>query len=452
MPQYTDRWGLSILGPGDSIQDDGYKFSDSDRRLIDRLLTIAVETHRHTGGTTMDHTPLVGPSLMLQTTGGYMLGGNHYYYCITVTDEFGNESAASPAASIDTPLEINSPQAASPLAITGSGALLPGTYSYATSAYKDANTLETKALSSATIKIPGTGTQNSVQLTLPDLPLGATGINVYRKVPNGLHYLYLTSVPSPTSGQLWLDNGSVDEDCDRSLPSANRTSAENMIYVSYPGATPAVPAGWSWNVYRTDNPNDWGRSYLATINPQGATPVTPTTYPDTGASTQVGAPPTLSQTIKAPPKVDLATEVQGTLPADRVVIPHVVSFIDVGPVTVGSGTFTWVCEYDDIEILGCRAYLGVSSTPSTTAVIVDVNASRPTQSLPAWTTIYTNQANRPRVDVGQTIGTRTVPNIVRLLKGDMLSVDRDQAGGGATPTDVNLAVNIFFRAKTLPVT
>ena len=38
MPRYTDRWGLSILGSGDSLQSDGFKFTDADRELIDRLL------------------------------------------------------------------------------------------------------------------------------------------------------------------------------------------------------------------------------------------------------------------------------------------------------------------------------------------------------------------------------------------------------------------------------
>lgn len=449
MPQYTDRWALSILGPGDSIQDEGYKFSDADRRLIDRLLTIAVETHHHTGGSTADNTPTIGPTLTLQTTGGSMLGGSRYYYAFTVLDEYGNESGPSPVANIDIPVEVTAPQAPSPLAITGTGSLLPGSYSYAASACKGPNTVETKAINSATVRIPGVATANSIQLTLPDLPLGATGINIYRKTPNGLHYLFLTSVPNPTKGQIWLDDGTVDEDCDRSLPAANRTSAENMVYVTYPGATPSIPTGWSWNVYRTDNPNDWGRSYLATINPQGATPVTPTTYPDTGVASQVGGPPTKAQIIAAPPKVNLtdAAEVTGVLPAGRAIAPHIITFTDSGPVSVGQGTFVWVCEYDEIEIRTCRAYLSPGSTPAATAVIVDINASRPSQGLPAWTTIYTNQANRPRVIVGQTIGTPTTPDITRLLLGDMLSIDRDQAGGGATPTDLNLAVNILFTGR-----
>ena len=40
----TDRFGLSTFGPrmpGTSIDDDGGKFSDSDRLLLDRILSLA---------------------------------------------------------------------------------------------------------------------------------------------------------------------------------------------------------------------------------------------------------------------------------------------------------------------------------------------------------------------------------------------------------------------------
>jgi hypothetical protein len=449
MARYTDRWGLSILGAGDSIQDEGYKFADADRRLIDRLLAYAAEQHRHTGAATPQNTPLAGLNLTV-TTGGSLLGGNRYYYQYTNVDPSGYESTPSPMQSIDLPQEVNSPQAPSPVALTGTGDLLPGSYSYVCSAYLTVNTLETKALNSAAIRVPGSNLHNSVQMTLPDLPMNATGLNVYRKTPNGLQYLFLTSIPAPTHAQVFVDDGSVEEDCNRTLPAANRTSSDNMVLVVYPGATPTVTAGWSWNIYRTTDPNDWGRSYLASIGPQGVPLSTPTVYPDTGVGTQVGGPPAQAQAIVAPPKINLTNgaEVQGELPPGRITAPHLVTFRQPGSVTAGSGTFIWMCEYDDVQIATCRAYLAVGSVPAVTPVIVDINASRPSQSLPAWTSIFSNGPSRPRIEVGQSIGDATVPIITSLKLGDMLSVDVDQAGGGATPTDRDLVVSVLFYARS----
>lgn len=449
MAAHTDRWGLSILGPGDSIQDDGYKFADADRRLMDRLLTYATETHHHTGDVGTDNTPASGLNLILDATGGSMLAGNRYYYRYTVVDATGNESAPSPIQSIGMPLEVTAPQAPSPVPIIGTGALLPGTYSYVCSAYKDVNTNETKAVNSAAIRVTGSSPNNSVQLTLPDLPPGASGLNVYRKKPNGFHYLYLASVAAPAHGDLWLDDGNVEDDCDRTLPAVNRTSSENMVTLAYPGATPAIPDGWSWRIYRTTNPNDWSRSYLTELGPQGSPPFTPTVYPDTGGGTQIGAPPTKAQVIKAPSKIMLtdSAEVQGDLPPGRLAAPHIITFINPGIVTTGVGTFVWVCDYDLADIIQVRAYLGVGSQPAAKDVIVDVNAYRPSQGSSTWQSIFADGPTRPRIPVGQTVGVPTVPSIVHLEAGDALCVDRDQAGGGATPTDKNLTVAVMMYTK-----
>lgn len=452
MPRYTDRWGLSILGPGDSIQSEGFKFADADIRLVDRILAYAAEGHRHTGAAGTDHTPIAGLNLTLQPTGGSIPAGARYYYRYTVVDDAGNESAGSPIQSIDMPLAVIAPQAPSPTAITGTGDLPPGTYSYTFSAYRDVNTLETKAINSAAIKIPGANPHNSVQITLPDLPISASGLNCYRKSPSGLHYLYIASISAPMHSQLWIDDGNTGGDPDRTLPPINRTSNDNMVFVSYPGATPSIPDGWSWRIYRTQDPADWGRSFLTELRPQGTPPNTPTVYPDVGSATSLGGPPASAQVIKAPEKINLtnAAEIQGELPPGRVVVPHVISFTQPGPVTVSQGAFAWVCEFEKAEIIDCRAYLGDGSEPAVQDVIVDVRAARPSQGQPSWTSIYSDPSERPTVPVGADVGTPTTPTITHLESGDQLRVDCDQAGGGATPTDSNLAVNVLMYTKYGP--
>jgi hypothetical protein len=449
MARYTDRWGLSILGPGDSLSANGYKAVDADRRLIDRLLAYAAERHRHTGIAGTDLTPELAPTLTRLATGGVIPAGTRFYYRYTVVDEDGNESAGSPTQTIDMPAAIAAPGAPALSVVTGTGSLQPGTYSYVLSAYKAASSLETKATNSAVINIAGSSSVNSISMLLPDLPLGADGLNVYRKSPSGMHYLWIDSIAAPTNGQAWVDDGSTDGDCDRSLPAANRTSNTSAVLVSYPGATPYVPDGWSWRIYRTNRPNDWSRSYLTDITPVGVPPATPVSYTDVGSATRVGAPPTTAQVINAPSKITLTdgAEVEGTLPPGMLTMPHVVNFTWAGPVELVEGAFMWVCDYDQVDIVHCRAYLGVDSAPAVDDVIVDVNAYRPSQATPTWESIYADGPGRPRVPAGTNVGEPAVPIVRRLEAGDALCVDVDQTGGGATPTDTNLTVNIFMYVK-----
>lgn len=449
MARYTDRWRLSILGPGDSLSAEGYKAVDADRRLLDRLLAYATEGHHHSGLTGQDRTPVAGPTLALQISGGGMPSGIRYFYAFTVVDDTGNESAASPSIPVNTPGAIGIPTAPALAYLTGAGSLQPGTYSYVVSAYKTINGLETKAVNSAAITIPGTSPANSVQLTLPPLPLGATGLNIYRKTPSGMHYLYIDSVLAPANGDTWTDDGTIAGDCDRSLPATNRTSNTNSVIVTFPGATPDLPDGWSWRIYRTQNPSNWTRSYLTEIVPIGATPYTPLEYTDLGGATRVGGPPSAAQLINEPAKIVLtdATEVTGTLPPGRLTVPHVVTFTEPGPVTPGEGSFVWVCPFDQADLVHARAYLGPTSTPAVTAVIVDVNASRPSQSMAAWTSVFDNGPNRPSIPVGESAGEPSVPSIRHLEAGDALTIAVDQSGGGATPTDENLTVSVLMYVK-----
>lgn len=451
MARYTDRWGLSILGPGDTLSAQGYKAVDADRRLIDRLLAYATEGHHHTGLTGQDRTPTAGPNLTLHTTGGGMTSGVRYFYAYTVVDDTGNESAASPAIPINTPVATAIPLAPTLSYLTGTGALQPGTYTYVVSAYKGAsNALETKATNSAAITIPSTSPANSVSVTLPTLPLGATGLNIYRKSPSGMHFLYIDSVANPTPGDAWVDDGSITGDCDRSLPPTNRTSNSNWVTVAFPGATPDLPDGWSWRIYRSQNNANWSRSFLAEVAPVGATPYTPLEYEDHGGATRVGAPPTVAQLINEPSKIELtdAAEVTGYLPPGRLVVPHVVTFNEPGPVTTGEGTFVWVCPFEQADIVYARAHLGVGSTPADVAVIVDVNASRPSQGTNSWDSIYGDGPDRPSIPQGENVGEPSnTPTIRHLEFGDALAIDVDQAGGGATPTDENLTVNVLMYVK-----
>jgi hypothetical protein len=174
------------------------------------------------------------------------------------------------------------------------------------------------------------------------------------------------------------------------------------------------------------------------------------TYLDEGQTTTAGSPPEESLVLAQPSKVlltDLA-EVAGILPVGANIVPHQATFVYGGALEVATGTVVWRCPFDYAQIQSCSATLGRDSTPASTDVIVDVNLYSPSAATPSWGTIYTTQANRPRVEVGEFIGTPTVPNIIDLVEGDLLTVDIDQVGGGATPTDYDLTVTIYMYIRS----
>lgn len=444
MGRKTERFGLSTLGPGDSMADEGFKYSDADIELLDRLLAVAAEGHHHTGVSAVDQTPTLPLSLHQLSTGGGLPSSTRYYYKYTLVDAAGNESIGSPTAFADTPAGLHEPAAPALSYLATGGTLDPGNYTYVLSAYSTATSLETKAANSAYITVATATSIARVAIALPPLPPGATGFNIYRKAPNGARFQFLASTVLTGT---YIDDGSIDPDCNRTLPAKNSTNNTGVITVSFPGATPVVPAGYTWKIYRTDNPNNWANSLLHhVVETTGATPVVLTAFSDVGSGTVGGKPPDVSQSIGNPDKVVLTdgSEVQGVLPPGMSITTRQVTFNKAGTVTVGAGVYVWNCPYDQAHILSVRAYLGVASWPAATPVIVDVNKF---DGVSSWPTIFTTQANRPRIPVGDQVGATTVPNDIFLVAGDMLSCDVDQAGGGATPTDHNLTVSLLLLVK-----
>lgn len=63
------------------------------------------------------------------------------------------------------------------------------------------------------------------------------------------------------------------------------------------------------------------------------------------------------------------------------------------------------------------------SAPTGADLIVDINKN--------GTTIFTTQANRPKISAGSNSGESGTPNITAFAKGDRLSVDIDQTPAGA---------------------
>lgn len=451
----TDHYGLSTLEAGDSFSLNGYKFTSADRRLIDTLLYLGAEGHRHTGAAGSITEPTLPPVLSLSTSGGTIPSGTRVYYKYSYVNERGEESKASPETFVDTPAAILEPGAPTLSRASTGGTLQGGNYYYVLTAYVDSNIAETRAVNPAYITVPVVTQTNTITLTFPSLPAGATGYNIYRRKPGQTKYFWLTSVNMnvATPPTTYVDTGSVLEDCDRTLPTRNTTNSTNSITITQPGATPAVPVGYTWKVYRTYVNNDYQNSFLAWIVEyisELSTIVTPT-YLDIGASTTGGSPLSQSQVVGNPSRILLTdmTEVQGTLPLGAFAIAFPVTFQFAGPLQAVQGSSTWVCPFPNAEIVSVQANLGRGSVPSSTSVICDVNYAL-ADTNPNFTTAFTSQGSRPTIPVGDQVGSRTTPQVVLLERGDCLTVDIDQAGGGATPTDRDLCVTVYMIAYGFP--
>lgn len=436
MAERTTNYDLNTLGAGERLSDDGYKILGADRLLIDRLLQLGAEGHRHSGDATVLAAPTLGPALALGT-GGTLPAGVRAHYAYTLIDADGMETAASPAAFIDTPPPVAAPGKPTLVAATTGGTLPPGTYYYLLSAYTSANTSETEAGPAATVSVPVGTSTNAITVTMPALPAGATGWNVYRLKPGGSRFLYLRSVVPPTTS--FVDDGSLAEDCDRTEPATNTTLSSNKVTVTIP----APPAGTSaWKLYRTFVAESWGSSLLTTT---AGTAIL--TYQDTGAATVAGAPPDSDQAVASPSKIALtnAAEIDGRAPLGSVsAFPVDQPFEFTGLVVVHQGTGTWVFPYPKGTIKGVRAVLGRGYTPAATPVIVDVNVSPVAANPPAYASIFQLAADRPQVPVGAQWGASVVPTaLAELVAGDAMTVDIDQAGGGATPSDYDLTVIVY---------
>lgn len=286
---------------------DSWKYTDADRVKIDQLLYLGAEGHHHTGAGPALAASVVGPLLTVIPSGGILPAGVRARYVFTWVDANGLESGPSPEAFIDMPPAISSPAEGTIVTLATGGALAPGPYFYSFSAYKDSDSFETTAANPFFVAVPlGTAT-NKNTITLPPLPGGADGMNLYRKGPSNADYRYLTTIVAPTAGATFVDNGSLSEDPDRGLPTFNSTKGTNQVQVALPSA---LPAGYQWRVYRTFTAGNYVGSLLTTTNV--------VTYNDVGALTSVGQPPNSNAAPGSPSKINLATETQGLLPASQV--------------------------------------------------------------------------------------------------------------------------------------
>lgn len=89
----------------------------------------------------------------------------------------------------------------------------------------------------------------------------------------------------------------------------------------------------------------------------------------------------------------------------------------------------------DLTVLRIQIYSDVA--PTGADLIIDVNKN--------GTTMFTTQANRPRVVDGDNAGADAVPDVLTIAKGDRIDIDIDQIGSGTAGGDP-LRIAIVFGA------
>jgi hypothetical protein len=433
MASLTSHFGFTKLAQGDPFSTNDQAFTTSDIDEMDRLTYVGAIEHRHNGAAVTQPDPTTGLSLTLNNGAGFLPAGTRVTYKYTYVDPNGFETAASSETYIDLPPPIASPATPTLAATIGTGTLPAGNYYYELSAYTGCDTAETIVGAPAFITLSAIG---EIIITFPSLPAGATGFNIYRRDPNAVNYVFLDT----TTASTYTDDGSVTTNVNRTSPNVNSTNSTNEVTASLPGATPSIPAGYTWRLYRTLITGQWTNSLLYTVV-EGTF-----SYLDVGAGATAGMPPTTSELIGSPSKVLLTggAEVQGTLPSAVVATyPMVVSFAFPGPLALATGQSVWVNDFASAHVESVRAVLGRGSRPAAQPVIVNVDHG--TGATPTYSSIFAAMATPtyPTVPVGLQMSALVYPGTT-LAMGDSLTVDVTQIGGGATPTDHDLIVNIVL--------
>lgn len=122
-----------------------------------------------------------------------------------------------------------------------------------------------------------------------------------------------------------------------------------------------------------------------------------------------------------------------TIPGSGSTISLQAIFTASGELAVGSNPLR-IYNATGVDKTISKVFLGVSTPPAGSAIIVDVNMN--------GSTIFTDQANRPQISDGSYTGETTNIDISTWSAGSYLTVDIDQVGSGTAGSD--LTVHIVY--------
>ncbi len=293
----TNNFGLVALQPGDSLSAGGYGFINDNIFKIDRLLAAAT-SHDHTDSGSGLADPVGAPVLTLSTSSGNLPAGTTIRYRYSYVDQYGSETAASPEAMVSTAAVVQKPGSPNITSVSTGGSLLGGNYNYAVSAYVTSNTNETDLGGRQSASVAFATATNVNTVTLPALPAGATGFNIYRRAPGEAFFSYLAS----TTGATYSDDGGTTPNYSRQPQIVNLTNSTNNVLVALPGP---VPANATWKIYRTFVSGNWETSNLKQITQETfvGSGIIVDEYTDLGLGTGLESAPEVTEIAQVPSKI-----------------------------------------------------------------------------------------------------------------------------------------------------
>lgn len=410
----TTPLGLTVIPPGGDLSANGYGLTSRDPVLVDRLLR-SLMGHRHNGGVpTVEESPDPPTLANLDEVGG-LLPDTTYYYRISEMRGGGLvpfESPASTSTWVHTPAGLTAPVITDDdvTVSTMGGGLAPGFYQYAVTVYDTFYTLDTNCPSPVSVMLaPLDGDEQEISISLPSLPTGADGWNIYRRVPNGLTFQLLETLVGEQVSP-FVDDGSIIEDS-RVLPTRNLSAWKRSVTVTRP---PGVTGDWV--VYRSRDDSNWAGSRIAVVDSAEDS------IPDTGLPSDFLTPQDSFSAYWEP----------GRVRGDEIVeTAQVLRFFRPGAAATGvMPGGEWVCPFAEARLVGVGAHLAVGTTPTSQDLLYTVQQWDGS----AWDDVFSGV-----IESDASGGDAVVDPPVEFAQGDRVRVNVSQVGSGG---DVDLAVNL----------
>ena len=111
-------------------------------------------------------------------------------------------------------------------------------------------------------------------------------------------------------------------------------------------------------------------------------------------------------------------------------IKTTLSFAVVGTLTTGNDKAPTILAPCTLTIVKVKVV--VKTAPTGSSIIVDANKN--------GTTIFTTQANRPEIAIGETTDDSGTPDVTSLSEGDKITIDIDQIGSTVAGADLTVEV------------
>jgi hypothetical protein len=299
--------GLTRLTPSDPLSEDGFSFQQENPTILDELLRLAVQLHKHDAHAALAN-PTADPTVVVNSAGGTIPADASITVGYTLLDENGGETTLNVLpVLVTTQGGIETPDAGPDLTHDiVAGTLLAGSYAYAVSV-TDGLGGETLLGPSSDVLVPTGSATNRINvagLTQIVNDAGGTGWRLWRSI-NGDAWGLLATGASATDA--FMDDGSTPCDCGQHPPTSGSgsTNATNQLQVTVP----------------SDAINDTATQFrvYASLDGEFGSPALLGTYPvaDLGAvktynsltTLADGSPPDVSRAFPGADPIDYLTDV-----------------------------------------------------------------------------------------------------------------------------------------------